>query len=355
MYIDRLFKIIQDSKAFFIGYLGLPFVLFAVTHYKPIFYGYFLATLAFTFIICMWRIVSEEDKKDYDIGLLTIVKTANICTILYTPKVVWIISGLIIFTFFLTFCHRHSRIGLSEIIKDKFFFTLYTSLFLILWFKSVECDWLLAVYGVQLAFAFSYLLLSALRTNMFYRGILYGSAGMITLVLIGRYSVQQLSMFYLYVESIFIGLCYLCYLNWYNHFVYLHYLPFVRRQKSIHFFSRDSLINIIAIVAIGVALFDYPLTKAVVINSCLISVFTWILYSAAVGIFNLGESSKDIADYDDDEEIIRYYESLPDHIKANIQKEIDELRERKKRSKKHQEICESLDGLPKFMKHIGRN
>lgn len=350
-----LLNSMQRSKIFFIGYLSIPFALFAVTQYEPVFYAYFLASLLFLLILCIIRIAKDEDRKDYDLGILTIVKIANICTILYTPKEVWIVSGLIIFTFFMSFCHRHSRIGFNDISKKKFSFTLYLALFLILWFKTVDFSLLLGVYGIQLAFVFAYLLLCALRTNMFYRGILYGSVALITLVLIGRYSVQELSMFYLYVESVFIGLCYLCYLNWYNHFVYLHYLPFVRKQKSNRFFAVEPLFNMVAIVAACVVLLNYPLTKTVIINSCLTSVFVWILYSTVVGVFNLGENSKDIADYYNDEEIILYYESLPFNIKLKIKKEVETIWERRERSKKYQEICEALDSLPEFLKHIGRD
>lgn len=352
MVSGRLSGYIQDSKSFFICYLSLPFLLFAMTNNKKVFYFYLIGTLLLTFLVCIFRIVREEGKKDYDIGILSAVKFANICTILYTPKPVWIISGLIIFTLFFSFCYRHSRIGFAEIKKHKFFFTLYTTLYLTLFFRSVQTDWLLGVYGIQLAVIFSYSVLCALKTNMFYRGILYGSASLITLVLIGRYSVENLSMFYIYIESVFIGLCYICYLNWYNRFLYLYYLPFVKKQASNRFFDKITLMNIVGIVALVVAILNLPLTKLIIINSCLAAVFIWIAYSAIIGFMNLGDNAKDISDHENDEEIIRYYESLPAYIRIKVINEIKEISERKERCKACQKIRERLDRMPKFMSYI---
>ena len=314
---------------------------------------YFIATLIFAFLICIFRIVNDEDKRDYDIGVLTIVKIANISLILYTPKIVWIISGLIIFSLFLMFCYRHSRIGFAELLKNKTFFVLYMSLYLLIFFRSVhQCGWLLGIYGVQLSFVFAYLLHCALRTNMFYRGILYGSISIITLILIGRYSCDKLSMFYLYVEAVFIGLCYVCYLNWYNYYIYLNYLPFVRKRKANLFFDKNILLNIIGFVALTVVLLDLPLTKLTIINSGLIALVIWSLYSAIIGFFNLGKTGKDISDYDNDEEILRYYQSLPENIKLKIQKEMEEIRERKQRCRACREIYDKLESMPRFMKSI---
>ena len=353
---EKIFSYIQNSKAFFIGYLILPFALVEVTKNTKIFYFYFIVTLLFMLAVCLYRIVNEEDKRDWDIVFLSVVKIANIATILYTPKFIWIVSGLIIFSLFLVFSYRHSRIGFSDIFKHKFFFSLYVALYLTLFFRSVHPDnLLLKIYGVQLAFCFAYLLLCALKTKLFYRGILFGAASIITLVLIGRYSVETLSMFYLYVESVFIGLGYVCYLNWYNHYVYLHYLPFVKKQAVHKFFDKMSLMNIIGIVALAVIVLNLPLTKVTIINSSFIAVFIWTCYSAVAGFLNLGENSKDIAEYEDDEEIINYYESLPNEVQLKIKNEIDEIRAREKRCKDCRKIFDQLNKRQKFIEHINGN
>lgn len=351
MWAERILRL-QDSKIFFLSYLSLPFVLCELTNNNQIFYFYFIATLILVLLTCILRILRKDGNKDYDIAALTVIKIGNICTILYTPKPVWIISGLIIFSLFLSFAYRHSRIGAAEITKHKFYFFLYLALYLTIFFKSVPCGYLLGIYGVQLAFVFSYLLLCALKTKMFYRGILYGSASMITLVLIGRYSVETLSMFYLYVESVFIGLCYVCYLNWYKYGVYMHFLSFVKKRKKYRFFNLISLMHTIAIVALAIIVFDLPLTKAVIIDSCLAAALIWIAYSAVIGFLNLGENSKDIADYDDDDEIIQYYLSLPEQIKLNIKNEIVEFKARKQRCNECKQIYDKLNSMPKFMQHI---
>ena len=162
-------------------------------------------------------------------------------------------------------------------------------------------------------------------------------------------------MFYLYVESVFIGLCYVCYINWYNHGVYMHYLSFVRKRKEKSFFDLISLMNTIAIVALAIIVSNLPLTKQVIIDGCLIAAFTWIAYSAVIGFFNLGENSRDISDYDDDDEIIQYYLSLPEKIKLNIKKEIDEFKARRQRCKECQKIYEKLNSMPELMQHIRKD
>ena len=113
--------------------------------------------------------------------------------------------------------------------------------------------------------------------------------------------------------------------------------------------------NTIAIVALAIIVSNLPLTKQVIIDGCLIAAFTWIAYSAVIGFFNLGENSRDISDYDDDDEIIQYYLSLPEKIKLNIKKEIDEFKARRQRCKECQKIYEKLNSMPELMQHIRKD
>ncbi len=350
---ESLLSRLQRSKFFFIAYLSIPFIIFAVTQNKQSFYMYFIMSLLLCFLACILRIVREEDKKDYDLGILTAVKIINIATILYTPKYVWIINGIIINTLLINFIRRHSKVGFSEIWNNRVFFALYTTLYLVIFYKSVPTEPLLASYGILLSGLFVYSLYCAKKTNMFYRGLLYGAVSIVMVILIGRYSVEKLSMFYLYVEAVFVGLAYVCYLNWYNYFVYLHYLPFVKKKKAHLFFNTDTLLNIIGIVGLFVVTMNYPLTKATVINSCIVAIAIWILYSTAMGLLNLGETAQDIAEHDEDKEVTAYFKSLPETIRRKIQKEVEVISDRKERCKRCKAIYEKINSLPDFMKNLG--
>ena len=184
---ESLLSRLQRSKFFFIAYLSIPFIIFAVTQNKQSFYMYFIMSLLLCFLACILRIVREEDKKDYDLGILTAVKIINIATILYTPKYVWIINGIIINTLLINFIRRHSKVGFSEIWNNRVFFALYTTLYLVIFYKSVPTEPLLASYGILLSGLFVYSLYCAKKTNMFYRGLLYGAVSIVMVILIGRY------------------------------------------------------------------------------------------------------------------------------------------------------------------------
>lgn len=354
--MEKILHRLQNKKIVFLSYLALPFLLFASIQDKKVFYYYFLVTLGLTVITSTFRSVTKYyNMRDFDIALLTVIKFVHISTIFYTPKIVWMINGMAIFLLFLSFSYRHSRIGLTEILKNKLFVIIYMALYLTLFYRSVPPGLFLAIYGIVLAVVFTYTLLCAVKSNHFYRGLLYGSVSVITLVLLARYSMEELSSFYLYVESIFIGLCFVCYLNWYCHTVYHGYFPFIKKEKVDKFFDKYALINIFGLAALAVIILKLPLNKLVIINCSLIVIVTWIFYSAYVAFLNLAVNFEEIANLDDFKErseIKSFFESLPEDVKNKLWAEMEIVRARKQRCDQCKVICNTIKHMPLFMKHI---
>jgi hypothetical protein len=300
----------------------------------------------------MYRIQKKCFSRDYDMAILTIIKIVHITTIFYTPKWVWMLNGTIIFSLLLSYSYRHSKIGLTELYKNKLFSIVYMAFFLALYFKNVQGGLLSGFYGVLLAVVFTYHLLCACKAQNFFRGIFYGAIALITLILTARYAIEQLNTFYLYFESVFIGLCFVCYLNWYSRRVYHDYLPFIKKSKASNFFDKNLLVSIFGIVALIVTICDFPLTKVVIINSVLAAVIAWIFYSAFIGFFNLVINLEDIEGierYNISCELKQYFKILPKSLQAKIIRKIENNKMRKKRCVECEKAYKSVDHPPRFI------
>lgn len=341
-----------ESIYFFTFYLVIPFMLYLSTKNDCFFHYYFIMSLCLIVFVSVYRILKKSFSKDYDMMIIMIIKIVHIATIFHTPKWYWMLNGTIIFFLLFSYTYRHSKIGLAEIYKNKLFSIAYMAFYLTLYFKYVQGGLFSGFYGVLLATVFTYHLLCACKTQNFFRGIFYGDVALITLILAARYAIDQLDTFYLYFESVFIGLIFVCYLNWYSLKVYRDYLPFIRKSKAGMFFDKNSLVSIFGIVALVVTILDLPLKTVTIFNSLLVAVISWIFYSAFIGFFNLVlsiEDMDDIENYKNSWELKQFLKILPESLREVIIRKIENKEARNKRCAECAQAYNSIDKPPRFI------
>ncbi len=351
------FRLTFESRIFCTFYLAIPFMLYLALSNTRVFHYYFIMSLFLITALSVYRILKENFSKDYDMMILVIVKIAHIATIFYTPKWYWMLNGTIIFFLLFSYTYRHSNIGLAEIYRNKLFSAIYMAFLLTLYFKNVQGGWFSKFYGVLLAAVFTYHLLCACKTQFFFRGIFYGDVALITLILVARYAIEQFNTFYLYFESIFIGLIFVCYLNWYSPKVYRDYLPFINKSNESNFFNKNLLANIFGVVALAVTICDFPLTKITIINSALVAAMIWFFYSIFIGLVNLVINIEDIDDIeyiDNSWELRQFLKILPESLRTDIIRKIEIKKARKRRCIECMDACNSIDHPPRFIQSVSK-